>query len=106
MQTLEHGYTYIEKVYDLVSEEITDPQAVYDPAAEETDFQIDPDHAQILKSDLPTGFKMEVVAYWRNKEGQKKRKFSSVQNRYRTVKQVCILVKLSLKCHKQIMFKL
>ncbi|KAE8751167.1 hypothetical protein FOCC_FOCC002251 [Frankliniella occidentalis] len=87
MQTLEHGYTYIEKVYDLVSEAITDPKAVYDPAAEDIDFQIDPEHSQILKSDLPIEQKMEVVAYWRNKDGHKKRKFSSVQCRYRKVKQ-------------------
>jgi len=89
-QAIEFGYTYVEKVSDLVLEGSgVEPVEVYDPEAGDVEFQADPDDIQVLTCDSVTlEKKKDVVMYWRGRNDGKKRKFTQVQNKFRFVTQV------------------
>lgn len=104
IQAVEYGQTYVEKINDLVldGEGIESPQAIYDPDVDEEDFQMDPEHHALLTCDKFTkDFKQRAIEYWRavkRKPGKIKLngtvnrphgKFSEMQNRWPSIKQVC-----------------
>lgn len=85
-QSMEYGYTYIEKVHDLVIDEgyVVNAKEIYDPDVLEEDFQIDPVDAGILKGDnVPLYTKKEIIKFWRNRSRGPCRKLSVVQNRFK-----------------------
>ncbi|KAE8739814.1 hypothetical protein FOCC_FOCC014682 [Frankliniella occidentalis] len=89
-QAIESGSTYIEKVHDLVIDyDDMSPQAIYDPEVDDTDFQLDPNDRDSLVDGISFKYKQDAVAYWRN-DG-KKRKFSSVKNRFSKLSQESLL---------------
>ena len=105
IQAVDYGQTYVETINDLVldGEGIESPQAIYDPDVDEEDFQIDPEHHALITCDKFTkDFKQRAVEYLRavkRKPGKIKpnggavtrphRKFSEMQNRWPSIKQVC-----------------